>query len=132
MSAVDVVDAVADRVWPLGSETRLVVVRKISPRDPMKDSEITLMAEQAAQKLRSNGLKVSIAIRDSTSPEVLLHEAREFAADSIFVGLRHEVNDGGNGLGLVKAAEALVLGAHCSVELVRGKNLGNQYFKPAA
>jgi len=97
----------------------------------MKDSEITVMLEQAAQKLRSKGLRVSIAIRDGKPQDVLLHEAREFAADCIFVGLSHELN-GYNGLGPAKTAEALVLGSHCSVELVRGKNFSDQYFKPAA
>ena len=132
MSAADVVDAVADRVWPPGSETRLVAVRTNGPRDPMKDSEITVMLEQAAQKLRSKGLRVSIAIRDGKPQDVLLHEAREFAADCIFVRLSHDLNEGSNGLGPVKTAEALVLGSHCSVELVRGKNFSDQYFKPAA
>jgi nucleotide-binding universal stress UspA family protein len=132
MSAADVVDAVADRVWPPGSETCLVAVRKNGPRDPMKDFEITVRSEQAAQKLRSKGLKVSIAIRDGKPQDVLLHEAREFAADCIFLGLSHKLNDSCNGQGLGRAAEALVLGAHCSVELVRGKNFSNQYFKPAA
>ena len=60
-SAADVVDAVADRVWPQGSETRLVAVRKDGPRDPRKDAETTVMLDQAAQKLRAKGLTVSIA-----------------------------------------------------------------------
>jgi nucleotide-binding universal stress UspA family protein len=98
----------------------------------MKDSEITVMLEQAAQKLRSKGLRVSIAIRDGKPQDVLLHEAREFDADCIFVRLSHDLNEGSNGLGPVKTAEALVLGSHCSVELVRGKNSSDQYFKPAA
>jgi nucleotide-binding universal stress UspA family protein len=132
MATADVVDAVGDRVWAPGSETRLVAVRKNGPRDPIKDFEIPVMLEQAAQKLRSKGLKVSIAIRDGQAQDILLPEAREFAADCIFVGLSHELNDGCSGLGLDKAAEALVLGANCSVELVRGKNFRNQYFEPAA
>ncbi|HSE22462.1 MAG TPA: universal stress protein [Pyrinomonadaceae bacterium] len=131
-SAADVVDAVADRAWLPGSETRLVAVRTNGPRDPMKDSEITVMLEEAAQKLRSKGLRVSIAIRDGKPQDVLLHEAREFAADCIFVGLSQGLNDGYNGLGPVKAAEALVLGAPCSVELVRGENFSDEYFNPAA
>ena len=131
MSASDVIEAVAGRVWPYGSETRLVAVHKNGPRDPIKNSEITVTSEQAAQTLRSKGLKVSIAIRDGKPQDVLLHEAREFAADCIFVGLSHELN-GCNGPGPVKAVEAVVLGAHCSVELVRGKNISNQHFKPAA
>ena len=121
-SAADVVDAVAERVWPRGSETCLVAVRKDSPRDPRRDDETTITLDAAAQTLRANGLTVSIAIRDGKPQDVLLHEAREFAADCIFIdsrGLSRELNEGP---GLDKAAAALVLGAHCSVEIVRAKN----------
>ena len=134
-SAADVVDAVADRVWPPGSETRLVAVRKDGPRDPRKDAETTVMLDAAAQTLRAKGLTVSIAIRDGKPQDVLLHEAREFAADCIFIdsrGLSHELDEGYDRPGLGKAAAALVLGAHCSVEVVRAKNFGGPYLKPAA
>lgn len=134
-SAADVVDAVADRVWPPASEIRLVAVRKDGPRDPRKDAEATVMLEQAAQELRAKGLTVSIAIRDGKPQDVLLQEAREFAADCIFIdsrGLSHELDEGYDRPGLGKAAGALVLGAHCSVEVVRAKNFSNQYLKPAA
>lgn len=134
-SAAQVVQAVADRVWPHGSEARLVVVRKGGPRDPMKDSETTLMLEQAAQELRVKGLTVSTAIRDGKPEDVLLQEAREFAADCIFIdshGLSHELGAGADRHGLGKVAEALALGAHCSVEVVRAKNFSDQSMKPAA
>ena len=134
-SAADVVDAVADRTWPSSSETRLVAVRKDAPRDPRKDAEATAMLDQAAQELRAKGLTVSIAIRDGKPQDVLLNEAREFAADCIFIdsgGLSRELNEGYDRPGLGKAAAALVLGAHCSVEVVRAKNFGGPYLKPAA
>jgi nucleotide-binding universal stress UspA family protein len=131
-SAADVVDAVADRVWPQGSETRLVSLRKGGPRDPGKDSETTVMLDQAAKTLPAKGLTVSIAVRDGKAQDVLLHEAREFAADCIFIGLSDQLKDGYNAAGLGKAAEALVLGAHCSVEVVRAENTGGPYLKPAA
>lgn len=134
-SMTDVVDAVSDRVWPQGSETRLVAVRKDGPRDPMRDAETTVMLDQAAQILRAKGLTVSVAIRDGKPQHVLLHEAREFAADCIFIDSRdfsRELNEGYDRPGLGKAATALVLGAHCSVEVVRAKNVGGPYLKPAA
>ncbi len=130
-----VIDAVADRTWPPASETRLVAVRRVGPRDPSKDAEVTAMLDEAAKELRAKGLTVSIAIRDGKPQDVLLNEAREFAADCIFIdsrGLGHELDGGYDRLGLGKAAEALVLGAHCSVEVVREKNLSDQYLKPAA
>lgn len=134
-SAAHVVDAVADRVWPQGSETRLVAVRKEGPRDPRRDAETTVTLDQAAQILHAKGLTVSLAIRDGEPQEVLLHEAREFAADCIFIDSRdfsRELNEGYDRPGLGKAAAALVLGAQCSVEVVRAKNFGAPYLGPSA
>jgi nucleotide-binding universal stress UspA family protein len=131
----DVVDAVSDRVWPRASEIRLVAVRRDGPRDPRKDAEATVMLDQAAQELRAKGLTVSIAIRDGKPQDVLLHEAREFAADCIFIdsrGLSHELDAGYDRRDLGKAAAALALGAHCSVEVVRAKKFSAQYLKPTA
>ena len=134
-SSAHAVDAVADRVWPKGTEVRVVAVRKGGPRDPRKESATNLMLEQAAQRLRARELKVSTAIRDSKPQDALLHEARELAADCIFIdahGFSHELGDSDDRRGLGTVAEALSLGAHCSVEVVRAKNLGHQNWKPAA
>ena len=130
-----VVDAVADRVWPQGSETRLVALRKDGPRDPRRDAEATVMLDQAAQELFAKGLMVSIAVRDGKPQDVLLQEAREFSADCIFIsfrGLSHELDGGYDRRGLGKTAEALALGAHCSVEVVRAQTFGGPYLKTAA
>ncbi|HKO95673.1 MAG TPA: universal stress protein [Pyrinomonadaceae bacterium] len=134
MSASDVVDAVTDRNWPPASETRLVAVRNDGPRDPRRYADTTVTLDQAAQELRAKGLTVSIAVRDGKPQDVLLHEAREFAADCIFIdsrGLGLEFDGGYDRTGLGKVAAALVLGAHCSVEVVRAKNFGG-LLKPAA
>ena len=127
-SAGHVVEAVADRTWPPASETRLVAVRRDGPRDPKSDTETTLTLDAAAEKLRAKGLKVSIVIRNGKPQDVLLREAREFAADCIFIdgrGSSRHLNEGYDGPGLSKAAVALVLGAHCSVEVVRRNNFGD-------
>jgi nucleotide-binding universal stress UspA family protein len=85
--------------------------------------------------LRAKGLTVSIVIRDGKAQDVLLHEAREFAADCIFIdshGLSDELDGAYDRRELGKAAKALALGAHCSVEVVRAKKVGGPYLKPAA
>ena len=124
-----VVQAVADRVWPPSSDVRLVTVLQSGPR---KDSETTLMS-QPAEELRAKGLTVSIATRDGEPADVLLQEAREFAADCIFIDSRGLTRDLNDGTDLGKAAAGLILGAHCSVEVVRTKNFGGPYLlKPAA
>ena len=103
---------------------------------PMKDSETTVGRWSSwAKELRAMGLRVSIAIRDGQPQDVLFQEARELSADCIFIdshGLGHESRYGVDRRGLGKVAEALVLGAHCSVEVVRAKNFSDQSLKPAA
>jgi len=110
-----------------------VAVRNDGTRDLGKDDEATVMLDQAAQKLRAKGLTVSIAVRDGKPQDVLLQEASEFAADCIFIdGMSYELDAGYDRRDLGKAAEAITLGAHCSVEVVRAKNFGDSYLKPAA
>ncbi len=133
-SAPHLVNAVADRVWPKGSEVRLVAC-KAGPRDPRRDAETSVTMYAAAEILRAKGLSVSTAIRDGNPHDVLLSEAREFAADCIFIdcgGFGRGLNEGYDRSGLSETAAALVLGAHCSVEVVRAKNFGGPYLKPAA
>jgi len=130
-----VVQAVAERFWPVGSKVSLVAVRKSGPRDPVRELESGLALERQADRLRATGLEVSIGIKYGQPQDVLLPEARDVSADCIFIdshGLARRQSDGSNSRRLGKAAEAILLGAHCSVEIVRSKNLTGQYLKPAA
>ena len=130
-----VVQAVAERFWPVGSKASLVVVRKSGPRDPGEQLEIGLALEQQADRLRATGLEVSVGIKYGQPEDVLLRAARDESADCIFIdshGLGHRQSRNSEMRGLGKAVEAIVLGAHCSVEIVRSKNLTEQYFQPAA
>ena len=133
--AAQVIQSVAQRVWPQGSEAHLIAVRNVGPRDPKMDSQITKALEQSAEELRAVGLRVSTSITDGQAQDVLLQEARELSADCIFIdslGLKPALVDGLDRRGLSKSAVALVLGAHCSVEVVRPRYLMDQHFKPAA
>lgn len=128
-AAAEVVQAVAARAWPAGSEAALAMV-KSGPRDAMKDS---LVVEQMAESLRAVGLKVSTAIRNGEAQDVLLQEARSFSADCVFIDSHgHAPADGLDRSGLSKVAQAVILGAHCSVEVVRSKNPDDHDFKFAA
>ena len=119
-----VVDALAERFWPEGSKARLVAVRKSGLRDAGKELEPGHVLERQADRLRATGLEVSIGIKYGQPQDVLLQEARDLSADSIFID--------SDSHGLSKVAEAILLGAHCSVEIVRPKNLPEQFLKPAA
>ena len=131
-AAAEVVQAVATRVWPAGSEAAFVMV-KSGPRDATKDPEVVLVLEELAERLRAVNLKVSTATRNGQAQEVLLQEARTFSADCIFIDSQgHGLDNGSDSLGLSKVAQALILGAHCSVEVVRARDLNDQNFKSAA
>ena len=103
------------------------------PRHAAKSSEVARSLEQLAKKLRAVGLKVSTGIRNGQAEEVLLREARAFSADCMFIDATgYGIADGIDRLGLSKVAQALILGAHCSVEVVRAKTVNDQDFKSAA
>ena len=130
-AAAEVVQAVAARTWSAGSEAVLVMV-KSGPRAATKDQD-ALVLEQMAERLRAVGLKVSTAMRNGQAEEVLLKEARAFSADCIFINANgYELADRDDRLRLSKVAQAAVLGAHCSVEVVRARNTHDQDFKSAA
>lgn len=129
------VRAVGLRVWPLGTEVRLVVVddgsgpTRIADIRPKladlatacgEDEPVNarLMAEGAWAVLNERGLNASVEVREGDPRRVLAEEARAFAADSIFVG-SHGLDNAGERSGLGTVSAALVRNATCSVEVVR-------------
>ncbi len=73
------VDAVASRDWPDGSEARLITVH------PLLSSEAR---DVAAERLRQAGLTTSETSKAGDPAHILMKEAEEWGADSIFVGTR--------------------------------------------
>ena len=146
------VRTVAERGWPDTSEAHLVVVYRYAPhirmatlastptglivRDNLRiHSASTLMIEKAVEELKASGLRVSTTIREGEPQHVLIQEAREWGADCVFVdadGFRHKMGSVFDRISLARVVEALALGAHCSVELVRTKEISDEYLKPAA
>jgi nucleotide-binding universal stress UspA family protein len=124
------VQAIAARVWPPGSEVRIVHAAWMIP--PMADASqivrveewiaeenarVETMTASALERLSAAGLKTSRVMREQEPKRLLLHEAEAFNADGIVVGAK--------GLGQL---ERLLIGsvssgvaarAHCSVEVVR-------------
>jgi nucleotide-binding universal stress UspA family protein len=75
------------------------------------------VAERSKRKLLAVGLSVSTIVEENDPKELLIHKARDWNADVIFVGAR--------GLGVVdrvllgSVSSALVAHAPCTVEVVR-------------
>jgi len=135
IGAEGAVRAVGRRVWPEGTEVRVVAVddsvspRRIAHISPTAAEMIRgsneeaarkarQMAEWAADELHAIGLEVSVVIEKGDPQRILLEEAQKWDADSVFAGARGlDHPDERSGLGSV--ATGLVTNATCTVEVVR-------------
>ncbi len=128
------IEAVAARSWPAGSEVRIVsvldTVMSVTP-DPTQPSVVKWVEvgdekewgwvrqvfEPSAEKLRKAGLVASVELRKGNPKSVIVEEAEEWGADSIFLGAKGMRGIDRLLLGSVSAAAAAR--ANCSVEIVR-------------
>ena len=129
------VRAVGRRVWPEGTEVRIVAVDDgVSPariahilptaaatirsHNEGAAAKARQMAEWAAEELRSIGLRVSVVSEKGDPQRILIEEAQKWDTNSIFVGSRGlDHPDERSGLGSVSTG--LVTNASCTVEVVR-------------
>lgn len=102
-------NAVTLRSWPPGTEVRAISVGKTP-------SESTGVAEE---RLRAAGLIASEVSRDGDPATVIVEEAENWKADSIFVGTRNV--HGFQHLLHGSVSAAVAARAHCSVEVVRAR-----------
>ena len=124
--AEQAVREVGMRVWPRGTEVRIIAVDDgTSPKGIARSlpapapGAARMMVEWAERELRAIGLKVSVAIEKGDPQRVIIEEARKWDADSIFVGSR-KFDGTFERFWLGSVSTALVTKAHCSVEVVRG------------
>jgi nucleotide-binding universal stress UspA family protein len=130
-SSHDVIEAVGKRIWPTGTIANIVMTRKPVPRHVTWDAGAAQVLGTWADTLRGKGLEVSIEIVDSQPKEVLLQKSQESLVDCIFVDRHHGEGDI-DASGLSASAKALILGAQCSVEVVRVNSSNDRYLEPAA
>lgn len=133
-NAVAAVEAVARRVWPAGSEARILsvldtvmfvtpdsdqpsVVKWVEVGDDESCDWVCEMFEPLAEKLRKAGLIASVEVKEGNPKEVIVEAADDWRADSVFVGAKGLRGVDRILLGSVSAAVAAR--AHCSVEVVR-------------
>jgi nucleotide-binding universal stress UspA family protein len=129
------VRAVGRRLWPDGTEVRIIAVDDgTSParfahvlpiagamiRDENQESALAAhrMVEWAENELSVIGLNVSVAIEKGDPQRVLIHQAQKWDADAIFVGGRR-FSSTFERFRLGSVATGLVTKAHCSVEVAR-------------
>ena len=134
--AEQAVREVGMRVWPKGTEVRIIAVddgassKRIARVLPTAAAMVAssnekafgaarMMVAWAVHELRAIDLQVSVAIEKGDPKRVLVDEARKWEADSIFVGSR-KFDGTFEKLWLGSVSTALVTKAHCSVEVVRG------------
>lgn len=121
--AEQAVRAVGNRIWPVGTQARLIAVDDgTSPltRDPVEASPLAAqkMMDWAENELSVIGLDVSVVNETGDPRRVIVQEAQEWGADSIFAGGRR-FSGAFESFRLGSVARALVTRAHCSVEVVR-------------
>ncbi len=128
------ITAVGQRVWPDGTEIRLMTAIDISiataaavPAGPvatwLADGDedaygwVSRMIDDASARLRAGGRSVSSRLFEGDPKQALLAEAESWGADAIFVGAR------GNSLVerllMGSVSSAVAARASCSVEIVR-------------
>jgi nucleotide-binding universal stress UspA family protein len=129
------VRVVGNRVWPEGTEVRVITVddgtspTRIADIFPAADELIRgcneesavaagRMVEWAQNELSVIGLNVSVAIEKGDPRQVLIEEAQKWEATSIFVGGR-KFSGAIERFRLGSVSTTLVTKAHCSVEVVR-------------
>lgn len=127
--------SVGKRPWPDGTQVLIVAIDdSVSPRRiahilPTAANMIRSSSEEAAAKARQMvkwaaedlsaiGLNVSVATEKGEPQSILIEKARNWQADSIFVGARG-LDHPDERLGLGSVAAGLVTGATCTVEIVR-------------
>jgi nucleotide-binding universal stress UspA family protein len=122
---------VGSRVWPTGTEVRIVAVEEVVP--PSISASVPIasalnveetavaarnMVHWAESELRAIGLDTSSFIEKGDPKTVLLEKALEWEVDSIFVGARRFSN-AFERFWLGSVSTALVTRANSSVEVVR-------------
>jgi nucleotide-binding universal stress UspA family protein len=134
-AAEQAIYAVGQRVWQDAAEVRLIAVDDGTPPTRItallpqaaeminsyfqkRDSRVSAMLEWGTNELNAIGLKTSILTEKGDPKNILPAQAREWNADSIFVGTR-DFKSGFERFRLGSVSTAVVTNAHCSVEVVR-------------
>jgi nucleotide-binding universal stress UspA family protein len=126
---------VGSRDWPQGSMAQVVAVHEplkpsivgrlvpvvskwVDETNTKETSWIRTELDQASERLRATGLSVTSVLLEGDPRSALVETAREWDADSIFVGATGQMGRARSFL-LGSVSAAVTARAHCSVEVVR-------------
>lgn len=130
-----VIQAISTRMWPPGSEVRLITIvdpptavfgaslhgslrKEFSSSPAAIPAWVREAAEAATKKLQETELVVTSKVEEGDPKQLIIANAEEWGAECIFIGASQ-----GRGpfeqLLLGSVATAVVSRAHCSVEVVR-------------
>jgi len=119
--ANEVIDAVVNRNWSEGSEARVVIVEdtaSIRSSLEIESEQIREIGNKVIEKLQARGLTASLVVREGNPKQVIVEEAENWGADSIFIGATKFSGFLTKYL-LGSVSSAIVTRAHCSVEVIR-------------
>ena len=135
-AAEQAIYAVGQRVWPDGTEVRLVAVddgtpppARVSTFLPQaaemlnsylqrREARVRSMLEWATREFGLIGVKTSVLTKKGDPSKILIAEAAKWNADTIFVGTR-DFKNAFERFRLGSVSTAVVTNARCSVEIVR-------------
>jgi nucleotide-binding universal stress UspA family protein len=141
-AAEQAIYTVGQRVWPAGTEVRLVAVddgtspsniaarlpqaaRMISSYYHEREERVLAMLDWATAELGAIGLQTSVVTEKGDPSTTILKHAAEWNADSIFVGTR-DIKSGFERFRLGSVSTAIVNNPQCSVEVVRPSEIEAQ------
>lgn len=133
--ARNAVAEVASRAWPKGSLAQVVAVHEplkpslvgrlvpvvskwVNETNTQETSWIRTELDEASERLRAAGFTVTSVLLEGDPRSALVETAREWDADSIFVGATGHMSRARMFL-LGSVSAAVTARAHCSVEVVR-------------
>jgi len=134
-AAEEAIYAVGHRVWPSGTEVRLIAVDEertplgMAARLPQvaamidsylqtRETRVSSMLDWAVNELNNICVKTEVVTEKGDPKNVLIETAREWNADCIFVGTR-DFKSAFERFRLGSVSTAVVTNASCSVEIVR-------------
>jgi nucleotide-binding universal stress UspA family protein len=130
-SSQNVMNAVSERSWPIGTIAHVVLVQKPGLHHAARAAGTDVL-NTWTNTLRATGLEVSIGTEHGAPEEVVLLGSRASPVDCVFIDPHYGRPEGFDSRGLSDVAAAVVLGAPCSVEVVRANSSKNRYLDQAA